>query len=115
MSSSPVNALTTTYKTRVLSRLVAAYTEELLKMLVDDEYKKLSPEQQIQAQNELGHWYQKWFHMIPDPKVSSVDGDDFEHVDQDRVPTVIYNQHNNTYSYWNTLIKNLSEPPFGVQ
>jgi hypothetical protein len=111
MSSLTILALTTAYKTKVLSRLVAAYTEELLKMLADEEYKKLSPELQVQAQNELSHWYQKWFHLVPSPHLSSVDQDDFETVDSSKIPVMDYNPSTNSFSYWNSLMKNLTEQP----
>jgi len=109
VSSLVIAALTTTYKTKVLSRLVAAYTEELLKMLIDEEYKKLSPELQVQAQNELSHWYQKWFHQVPDPNVSSVDAENFETIDSNSIPHLTY--RSNTYSYWSGLLHAITEKP----
>jgi hypothetical protein len=77
VSSSSSTALAVKYKTQVLSGLVAAYTQEVLKLLNDAEYKALPPSDQIAIQFELGHWYHRWFGLVPDPDKSSVDFDDY--------------------------------------
>jgi len=73
-------ALAVKYKTQVLSRLVASYTDEFVKLLADTDYKALSPSDQIAAQFELNHWYQRWFGMVPEPSKCSVDADDYTDV-----------------------------------
>jgi len=110
VSSLTIVALTTMYKTKIMSKLVAAYTEELLKMLVEEEYKKLSPDLQIQAQNELSHWYQKWFHLVPDPQTSSVDHDEYETVYPGPPPPVDYDPNYDYRSYWSFLTKLVERP-----
>lgn len=80
MSGLSPTALGVKYKNQVLSRLVAAYTEEFLKLLSDADYKALLPTDQITAQFELTHWYQRWFNLIPDPTKNSVDLDEYTEI-----------------------------------
>jgi hypothetical protein len=96
-------ALTTAVKTKILKRLAEVYTEELMKCIADAEYKNLAPEHQIATQNELSHWYQRWFHMVPDPTKSCLDNDDWRFVEPDAVPAVNYSSNTNTFTYWSHL------------
>jgi hypothetical protein len=98
-------ALTTAVKTKILKRLAEVYTEELLKCIADAEYKNLAPDQQIATQNELSHWYQRWFYMVPDPTKSCLDNEDWRFVDTDDVPAVNYSPNTNNYSYWSELAR----------
>lgn len=106
MSSLAFLTLTTVVKNKILKRLAEVYTEELLKCIADAEYKNLAPEHQIAAQNELSHWYQKWFFLVPDPSKSSVDNEDAVLVDTSEVPAVSYSPVTNTFSYWSHLVTN---------
>lgn len=103
MSSLTAVALTVAVKRKILKRLVEAYTEELMKLIAETEYKNLAPENQIQAQNELSHWYQRWFHMVPDPEKSSVDNEDSVVIDIDDFPAANFNPATNTISYWSVF------------
>lgn len=103
MSSLACAALSTAVKTKILKRLAEVYTEELLKCIADAEYKNLAPEHQIATQNELSHWYQRWFYMVPDPTKSCLDNEDWRFVDSNDVPAVIYSDNTNTFTYWSGL------------
>jgi len=104
MSSAIAVALTVAAKRKILKRLVEAYTEELMKMIAEAEYKSLAPEHQIQTQSELSHWYQRWFHMVPDPEKSSVDNEDSVVIDSSDLPVASFNPNTNTVSYWMGLL-----------
>jgi hypothetical protein len=104
MSAITFLTLATSYKVKILARLVKVFTEELASMIADAAFAALSPSEKMFAHSELTHWYQRWFHLIPPPATSSVEMDDFTEVINWEIPSAVFCIREGVTSYYDDFI-----------
>jgi hypothetical protein len=103
VSSLAFSALVLSTKNKILGRLMSVFTEELFQMMASAAYKALPPFEQMNVQSEVTHWYQRWFHLVPNPEVPSVEMDDYTEINEMNIPAALPVYHHDNLSWYYTV------------